>query len=155
VCGFTLKRAFRVWVDEEFPAPIRLGDVGKVILTFCPPLRLQFAHGVVLSAGELPGHLNRECHSVQRPNLLGEDCAFRFLTLVAAEPPSGRIPYSSSGNTLSRQLPTRAATSRAGADRLLRTEPQVYLWRIHNKQLFEQLHVALSKNVSRGAVKVQ
>ena len=48
-----------------------------------------------------------------------------------------------------------AVTSHAGADRLLRTEPQVYLWRIHNKQLFEQLHVALSKSVSRGVMKVQ
>src|SRR5262245_1884722 len=47
-----------------------------------------------------------------------------------------------------------AVTSRAGADRLLRTEPQVYLWRIHNKQLFKQLHVALSKNVSKGVGKV-
>lgn len=42
-----------------------------------------------------------------------------------------------------------AVASHAGADRLLRTEPQVCLWRIHNKQLFEQLHVALSESVSR------
>jgi hypothetical protein len=40
--------------------------------------------------------------------------------------------------------------SRAGADRLLRTEPQVCLRCIHNKQVFERPHVALSKSVSKN-----
>ena len=34
------------------------------------------------------------------------------------------------------------------ADRLLRTEPQVRLRCIHNKQLFEQPHVASSESAS-------